>query len=164
MDPETKTEILRVLQIGTMEIEGVLPWSSNYAFLVTVCEDGTELPAVYKPRRGERPLWDFPQGTLSLREQSAFIVSEQMGWDLVPPTVLRRGDHGPGSVQFFVAHDPNQHYFSIEGDPIFRIPLQKMALLDVVINNAGVEAGAKTYMMIDEEDWDFWREFRTSMK
>jgi uncharacterized repeat protein (TIGR03843 family) len=141
MDAETKAEILRVLQDGAMEIEGVLPWSSNYAFLVTLCQDDIEIPAVYKPRRGERPLWDFPQGTLSLREQSAFLVSEQLNWDLVPPTALRRGEHGPGSVQYFVSHDPDQHYFTIEGDPIFRVPLQKMALLDVVINNADRKGG-----------------------
>ncbi|MFN2140258.1 MAG: hypothetical protein ACK2U5_07240 [Candidatus Promineifilaceae bacterium] len=64
-----------------------------------------------------------------------------MGWDLVPPTALRRGEHGPGSVQYFVPHDPAQHYFTIESDPIFRIPLQKMALLDVVINNADRKGG-----------------------
>lgn len=141
MDATAKAEILRVLQTGKMEIDGVLPWSSNYAFLVTVCEDSVEIPAVYKPRRGERPLWDFPQGTLSLREHAAFIVSEQLGWGLVPPTILRQGDYGPGSVQLFVAHDPNQHYFSIEGDPTFRMPLQKMALLDVAINNADRKGG-----------------------
>jgi hypothetical protein len=141
MDADTKAEILRVLQRGTMDIEGILPWSSNYAFLVTVCENDIELPAVYKPRRGERPLWDFPQGTLSLREQAAFVVSEELGWDLVPPTVLRDGRHGPGSVQLFIAHDPEQHYFSLEGDPIFRLPLQKMALMDVAINNADRKGG-----------------------
>ena len=141
MNSDGKADTLRVLQTGTMEIEGVLPWSSNYAFLVTVCEEDIELPAVYKPRRGERPLWDFQQGTLSLREQAAFVVSEKLGWDLVPPTVLRRGQHGPGSVQLFIAHDPNQHYFSIEGDPIFRTPLQKMALMDIVINNADRKGG-----------------------
>jgi hypothetical protein len=141
MDSQTKAEILHVLRSGAMEVEGVLPWSSNYAFLVTVCVDEAEVTAVYKPRRGERPLWDFPRGTLSLREQSAFIVSEQLGWDLVPPTALRRGEHGPGSVQYFVPHDPAQHYFTIESDPIFRIPLQKMALLDVVINNADRKGG-----------------------
>ena len=141
MNANAKADVLRVLKTGAMEIEGVLPWSSNYAFLVTVCENSIEIPAVYKPRRGERPLWDFPQGTLSLREQAAFVVSEQLGWDLVPPTVLRRGKHGPGSVQLFVAHDPNQHYFSIEGDPIFRSPLQKMALMDFAINNADRKGG-----------------------
>lgn len=141
MDAAAKADVLRVLQNGELEIEGVLPWSSNYAFLVTVCEDALEFPAVYKPRRGERPLWDFPQGTLSLREQAAFVVSESLGWDLVPPTVIREGQHGPGSVQLFIPHDPDQHYFALEGDQLFRTPLQKMVLLDFVINNADRKGG-----------------------
>ncbi len=141
MNAKERADALRILQTGTMEIEGLLPWSSNYTFLVSVCEDGIEIPAVYKPRRGERPLWDFPQGTLNLREQAAYVVSEQIGWNLVPPTVLRQGDHGLGSVQLFVDHDPDQHYFSFEGDPIFRTPLQKMALMDIVINNADRKSG-----------------------
>lgn len=141
MNANANAEVLHILQTGTMEIEGVLPWSSNYAFLVTVSEDGVEIPAVYKPRRGERPLWDFPTGTLYLREQAAFLVSESLGWDLVPPTVVRLGKHGPGSVQLFIDHDPNQHYFSLEGDPSFRASLQKMALLDVAINNADRKGG-----------------------
>lgn len=136
-----KADVLRVLQNGELEIEGVLPWSSNYAFLVTVCEDALEIPAVYKPRRGERPLWDFPQGTLCLREQAAFVVSESLGWELVPPTVIREAQHGPGSVQLFIPHDPDQHYFALEGDPLFRAPLQKMVLLDFVINNADRKGG-----------------------
>jgi uncharacterized repeat protein (TIGR03843 family) len=141
MDPATKSTILTTLQNGKMEIEGLLPWSSNYAFLVTICDEKQELRAVYKPRRGERPLWDFPEGTLSLREQAAFLVSDWLGWDLVPPTVLRRGEHGLGSVQLFVEHDPDQHYFAIEGDPLFKHPLQRMALLDVAINNADRKGG-----------------------
>jgi uncharacterized repeat protein (TIGR03843 family) len=140
-------EILHVLQSGTMEIEGVLPWSSNYAFLVQVCTETTELRAVYKPSRGERPLWDFPQGTLSSREYSAFLISDRLGWDLVPPTVLRRGEHGTGSVQLFVDHDPNQHYFTFEGQPLFRSQLQKIVLLDVVINNADRKGG---HVIIEE--------------
>ena len=72
-----------------------------------LCRLGDEgLYAVYKPRRGERPLWDFPDGTLCQREVAAFLVSERLGWGLVPPTVLRDGPSGPGSVQAFVPHDP----------------------------------------------------------
>jgi Phosphatidylinositol 3- and 4-kinase len=144
---DAEADILRVLQTGNMEIEGVLPWSSNYAFLATVCEDDLEVPAVYKPRRGERPLWDFPQGTLSLREQAAYVVSKSLGWNLVPPTVLRNGAHGPGSVQLFVPHDPQQHYFSLEGEPLYRAPLQKMVLMDYVINNADRKGG---HIIIEE--------------
>ena len=151
MYADSKAEVLRVLQTGTMEIEGVLPWSSNYAFLVRVCEEAHEFTAVYKPRRGERPLWDFPRGTLSFRERAAFIVSDSLGWDLVPPTVLRKGGHGLGSVQLFIAHDPNQHYFSLEGDPHFRLPLQKMTLLDYAINNADRKGG---HVIIERTDGD----------
>lgn len=134
-------EILHLLEEGTFEIEGVLPWSSNYAFLVTICLDKTEVVAVYKPRRGERPLWDFPTGTLCLREYAAFLVSQQLGWQLVPPTILREGPHGIGSLQLFIEHDPELHYFTFEGDPAFRDQLQQMVLFDIIINNADRKGG-----------------------
>lgn len=135
------TDILDVLHGGAIDIEGLLPWSSNYAFLVRVCLENLELGAVYKPQRGERPLWDFAQGTLCQREQAAFLVSEALGWHLVPPTVLRQGQHGLGTIQLFIEHDPERHYFTFEGDPTFRPQLQRMALLDVLINNADRKAG-----------------------
>ena len=147
MNIEERAEILKVLQSGRMETEGLLPWSSNYAFLVQVCEAASELRAVYKPSRGERPLWDFPTGTLSSREYAAFLISDELDWNLVPPTVIREGEHGSGTVQLFIDHDPNQHYFSIEGQPEFRMPLQKIVLLDVVINNADRKGG---HVIIEE--------------
>jgi uncharacterized repeat protein (TIGR03843 family) len=147
MNAEERAEILKVLQSGRMETEGLLPWSSNYAFLVQVCEAASELRAVYKPNRGERPLWDFPTGTLSSREYAAFLISDELGWNLVPPTVIRDGEHGPGTVQLFIEHDPDQHYFSFEGQPEFRMPLQKIVLLDVVINNADRKGG---HVIIEE--------------
>ena len=147
MNTAQKAEILEVLQSGKMEIEGLLPWSSNYAFLVRLCEGTQELRAVYKPSRGERPLWDFPSGTLSSREYATFLVSEALGWSLVPPTVIRNGEHGRGSVQLFIKHDPDLHYFSFEGEPGYRPSLQKMALLDVIINNADRKGG---HVIIEE--------------
>lgn len=141
MTDMTMAELLRILQDGRIEIEGLLPWSSNYAFLVRVCEGDTEIGAVYKPRRGERPLWDFPQGTLCQREEAAFVVSHALGWDVIPPTVMRQGQHGLGTVQVFIEHDPERHYFTIEGDPFFRHQLEKIALLDILINNADRKAG-----------------------
>ena len=147
MNVEERVEILKVLQSGKMEIEGLLPWSSNYAFLVKVREEASELRAVYKPSRGERPLWDFPTGNLSSREYAAFLISDELGWNLVPPTVIRDGEHGSGSVQLFIEHDPNQHYFSFEGQSEFRMPLQKIVLLDVVINNADRKGG---HVIIEE--------------
>lgn len=119
----------------------MLSWSSNYAFLARVCDEPLELGAVYKPERGERPLWDFPQGTLCRREQAAFIVSEAIGWHIIPPTVLRDAQHGPGSVQLFIDHDPERHYFTIEGDETLRPQLQRIVLLDILINNADRKAG-----------------------
>ena len=139
-------EILQLLRVGTIETEGMLPWSSNYTFLVQVCgehpEHGpVELGAVYKPRRGERPLWDFAQGTLCYREQAAFTVSHHLGWDIVPPTVLRQGEHGLGSVQYFIEHDPERHYFTFEGESDYRTPLQKIVLFDILVNNADRKSG-----------------------
>lgn len=148
MSEMTPDDVLRVLQKGTVEIEGLLPWSSNYAFLVRVCEDSLEVGAVYKPERGERPLWDFPQGTLCLREQAAYIVSEALGWHIVPPTALRDAQHGLGTVQLFINHDPARHYFTIEGDAALRSQLQRIALMDILINNADRKAG---HVLIEED-------------
>lgn len=149
------TDWLQLLQLGSLAVQGVLPWSSNYSFLVDICPNTavwealphlaqnsiTEVRAVYKPRRGERPLWDFAQGTLCQRERAAFLVSQASGWNLIPPTVLREGEHGIGSVQLFIHHDPERHYFTFEGEPIFREALQKTVLLDTIINNADRKAG-----------------------
>ncbi|HNS40286.1 MAG TPA: SCO1664 family protein [Promineifilum sp.] len=145
----TSGEIIRILQDGRVEIEGMLPWSSNYAFLVRVCDDAGEIEAVYKPQRGERPLWDFPEGTLCHREQAAFIVSEALGWHIVPPTVLREAQHGLGTIQLFIDHDPTQHYFTIEGRDDYRPQLQRIALLDSLINNADRKAG---HVLIEKSD------------
>lgn len=146
MNELSTAEILRILQDGNMEIEGLLPWSSNYTFLVHVCENNRlvpplELVAVYKPRRGERPLWDFSAGTLCHRERAAFLISHALTWDIVPPTVLRDGDHGLGSVQFFIDHNPERHYFTIEGNQTYRSQLQRMVLFDILINNADRKSG-----------------------
>lgn len=154
---------LHLLQVSPLNVKGVLPWSSNYSFLVDICPNTavwqalphlppnalSEIRAVYKPRRGERPLWDFTQGTLCQRERAAFLVSHTLGWDLIPPTVLREGDHGTGSVQLFIPHDPEAHYFTFEGEPLFRAALQKTTLLDIIINNADRKAG---HVLIEEHD------------
>lgn len=141
-------DVLHLMQNGTVEIEGLLPWSSNYTFLVRVCDGAQESGAVYKPQRGERPLWDFPQGSLCLRELAAFIVSEALDWHIVPPTVLREAQHGPGTIQLYIDHDPARHYFTIEGDETVRSQLQRIALLDIIINNADRKAG---HVLIQED-------------
>jgi hypothetical protein len=128
-----------ILREGDIEVLGRMPWSSNATFLVRAAIEGDELLAIYKPQRGERPLWDFPRGTLCHREVAAYEVSALLGWDIVPNTVLRDGPAGIGMVQRFVDHDPNEHYFTLLADhpDAFR----RMAAFDVVINNTDRKGG-----------------------
>lgn len=137
----SETQVLDVLSRGKMVAQGLLPYSSNHSFLVTVTLDELALPAVYKPRRGENPLWDFEWGTLCLRETAAYTISSSLGWDLVPPTVLREGTHGIGSVQLFVPNDDSEHYFTVQADARFATALRRLALFDYVINNADRKSG-----------------------
>lgn len=133
--------VLAVLRDGQMEERGLLPYSSNYSFLVTLRDDGLELPGVYKPRRGENPLWDFPMGTLCQRETAAYTISTALNWNLVPPTVLRDGTRGIGSVQFFVDCDPEIHYFSMQEDARYAPALRRLSLFDFLVNNADRKSG-----------------------
>lgn len=135
----TLDQVVDVLTDGEIEEQGMLPWSSNYTFLVTVSRDKLAIPAVYKPRRGERPLWDFPQGTLCQRERAAYLVSHALGWIIVPPTVLRTGPRGFGSLQFYIDCDQEQHYFTFRDQ--YQAEAQRIALFDVLINNADRKAG-----------------------
>ena len=113
--PITFERVLEVLQCGEVDLEhGTIRWSSNYTFLTNVCFEDITLLSVYKPQRGERPLWDFPDGTLCMRERASFLTSEALGWKVVPPTVLRDGPRGLGSFQFFVDHDPEHNYFAFD--------------------------------------------------
>lgn len=132
-------QVLNLLAHGDLHTEGLLPWSSNYTFLATISYNGAQSLAVYKPQRGERPLWDFPDGTLCLREVATFIVSQALGWPYVPPTVLRNGPHGIGSVQLYVHADPEEHYFTLRDR--FVEDFQHLAVLDYVINNADRKSG-----------------------
>ena len=136
----TTSQLLEVLQNGEVEDEyGVMRWSSNYTFLLAITLNGARTQAVYKPQKGERPLWDFPDGTLCYREVAAFHTSNELGWDIVPPTVLRDGPHGLGSVQFYVDHNPEVNYFSFTED--MRPQLQRMAAFDHIVNNADRKGG-----------------------
>jgi uncharacterized repeat protein (TIGR03843 family) len=137
----TPERVLEVLARGEIEEQGLLPYSSNYSFLVFVDDGEIQLPAVYKPRRGENPLWDFPTGTLCQRETAAFAVSNALGWDLVPPTVLREGTRGIGSVQFYIDCDPEIHYFTMREDARYADTFRRMVLFDFVINNADRKSG-----------------------
>ena len=124
---------------GELELLGRIPWASNATVLAKVTHEGLEGLAVYKPARGERPLWDFPTGTLYRREVAAYLVSEQLGWRLVPPTLARDGPLGVGSVQLYVDADPEVTAFELLADG--RPGLARIAAFDVVTNNADRKAG-----------------------
>ena len=124
-----------------MEVHGRIAGSSNATLLVTCRLGDDELRAVYKPFKGERPLWDFPGG-LFRREVAAYLLSESLGWGLVPETVQRtEGPFGEGSVQRYVPEDGASHYFTLRDDPKWHPTLKRMCAFDVVANNADRKSG-----------------------
>ena len=145
--PELETPtVLKVLQNGEITIKGEFVWGSNYTFLAEVCQNSDKLMSVYKPSRGERPLWDFPAASLARREAAAFVVSEALGWQLVPPTVYRKqAPIGPGSLQLFIEHDPEVHYFNLS--EVDRQSLRPAVLFDLLINNADRKG---SHLLFDE--------------
>jgi uncharacterized repeat protein (TIGR03843 family) len=139
-------QVIDVLSAGEIEIEGRLPWSSNYSYLVTVTCDEVALKAVYKPGKGERLLWDFGPD-LYKREVAAYELSAALGLGVIPETTLRLdGPLGPGSLQRFVDADFEQHYFSILEDPTCHPRLREMGGLDLLLNNADRKSG---HVLID---------------
>jgi uncharacterized repeat protein (TIGR03843 family) len=130
---------LDLLERGDLRLAGILPRASNYTFLGEVSDGDRTAAVVYKPRDGETPLWDFPHGTLCLREVAAYRVSLALGWPNVPPTVLRDGPHGEGSVQLFVDHDPGEHYFTMRERRAE--DLEAVAAFDVLTGNGDRKSG-----------------------
>ncbi len=143
-------DALAVLADAEIEIEGRMPWSSNATFRVSLMVDGHEQgKAIYKPLRGERPLWDFEPG-LHRREVAAYRLAEAMGLHLVPPTILRDGPLGEGSLQWYVDADHEQHYFTIyEGRADLHDRLREFAVFDVVANNTDRKSG---HVLIEPDD------------
>jgi hypothetical protein len=131
--------VLRVLREGELHPLGLMPRASNSTLLCELETADIKTLAVYKPREGESPLWDFPDGTLCLREQAAYLAARAAGWDLVPPTVLRDGPYGFGAVQLFIDAQPGEHYMTLaeRHADVFR----RVAALDVAINNADRKSG-----------------------
>ena len=106
---------------------------SNYTFVVNVALDGDETLGIYKPRDGEAPLWDFPTGTLYKREYAAYLLSDILGWNLVPFTIIRDGPYGVGSVQQFIDHDPKENYYTLTGEHAEQ--LRAVCCFDLVANS-----------------------------
>lgn len=156
-----------LLRNGALDVQGRLVEASNATLLCSVELDGASGECVYKPVRGERPLWDFPDGTLAGREIAAYLISEATGWGLIPPTLLRDGPFGPGMVQLWVDIDEGEDAQLVDirppdetpegwrtvlraqgedGDPVVLAhadhdQLKRLAVLDIVINNADRKGG-----------------------
>ena len=136
----TQDELKQAFQHGDLELKGQFTLGSNYTFLVEVTYQDQVYPAVYKPTQGEQPLWDFETNTLALREVAAYVVSEALDFHIVPFTMLREdGPYGRGSLQQFIEHDPNYHYFTFSDED--KAKLQPVVLFDLLTNNADRKGG-----------------------
>ncbi|MBL1086312.1 SCO1664 family protein [Streptomyces actinomycinicus] len=164
-DPAADPAAVALITHGELTVRGRIREASNAALFCTVAHDGREATCVYKPVAGERPLWDFPDGTLAGRETAAYTVSEATGWGLVPPTVLRDGPYGEGMVQLWIDATPDAELLALvdgeEPEPGWRAigladvgegrtallvhaddeRLRRLAVLDAVINNADRKGG-----------------------
>lgn len=150
--PLSSAEAVEIMSSAEIEILGRMPYSSNATFLVDLKLDG-EYPAqaIYKPEQGEQPLWDFP-GSLFMREIAAFLLSEQLGWGHVPPTIEVDGPAGIGSLQLFVPAIFEEHYFTLLDKEKFHPAFREICAFDFVANNTDRKAG---HILLDETD-ELW--------
>jgi uncharacterized repeat protein (TIGR03843 family) len=145
---ELDQNTLIALDQGKIELRGEFTWGSNYTYLLEIQHQSEKYKVVYKPTQGEQPLWDFPPGSLAKREVAAYLTSQALNWCLVPPTVYRRqAPFGPGSVQLYIDHDPEYHYFNFKEEDRQRLDI--VVLFDLVINNADRKGG---HVLIDENN------------
>jgi uncharacterized repeat protein (TIGR03843 family) len=140
-EPLTAADALEILETAEIDVLGRMPYSSNATFLVDL-RVGDDVPAqaIYKPEQGERPLWDFPD-QLYKREVAAFLLSEQLGWGHVPPTVAVEGPLGIGSLQLFVPADFEEHYFTLLDDRHHHQAFKEVCAFDLVANNTDRKGG-----------------------
>ena len=133
-DPRSCSTLNRLRSGGIAECK-LVPWGSNYTFAVALTDpddqDAETLLAIYKPRAGEAPLWDFPSGTLYQREYAAYLLADALGWDFIPPTVIRAGPHGIGTVQLYIEPEHDSHYFSFRDS--HQDELRRMAVFDLCL-------------------------------
>ncbi len=148
MTSDTKAQ--QLLQHGEILSCQLTRLGSNYTFVVKVALDGEETLGIYKPRDGEAPLWDFPNGTLYKREYAAYLLSDILGWALVPFTIIRDGPYGIGSVQQFIDHDPKENYYTLGGD--YADQLRVVCCFDLVANSTD----RKPNHLIIGEDGKLW--------
>jgi hypothetical protein len=132
-------QVLELLTRGEIEVVGRLVDASNATLYGVVRHAGVAVNCVYKPIAGERPLWDFPDGSLAAREVAAYLVSVATGWEIVPPTVLRGGPFGPGMVQLWIEVDESVDLVALARSD--HPQLRRMAVFDAVVNNADRKGG-----------------------
>lgn len=145
--PVVSEETLAILARGEMGDCHLMPDGSNYTFFTTITGGSShQYRVVYKPRMGEAPLWDFPDGTLYIREYAAYVLSEALGWRFVPPTVIREGVYGIGSVQMFVESDFQANYFTLR--EAYLKECLRICTFDVIANNADRKA---SHCILDTE-------------
>ncbi len=141
-----------MLSNGEIRSISLLPDGSNYSFLVSIVNSsGDSCKAIYKPRSGEMPLWDFPLGTLFKREYLTYLVSQTIGWPLIPLTVIRDGPYGEGSIQLFIEAVPGSNYFTLWQDN--QDEFRRIYLFDCLVNNADRKAG-HCILGIDGHIWN----------
>jgi uncharacterized repeat protein (TIGR03843 family) len=138
--PDGERAALELLERGALEVEGRLVGASNATLYCTIKGGGAEANCVYKPVAGERPLWDFPTGTLAGREVAAYAVSRAAGWNIVPPTVMRDGPFGQGMCQLWIDLDPEVDLVALSRRSD-HVGLREMAVFDAVVNNADRKIG-----------------------
>jgi uncharacterized repeat protein (TIGR03843 family) len=132
---QLSVNVKNALQLGKYELKGQFVLGSNYTFFVDVQHEGEVYKAVYKPIKGERPLWDFPDNSLAQREVAAYLLSEEFGFHIVPITILREdGPFGPGSLQQYINYDIEYHYFNFTDED--KQLLKPVMLFDLLVNNA----------------------------
>ena len=151
--PALADDLEKALKEGELELKGQFMLGSNYTFLVSVRYEGREVPAVYKPSRGEQPLWDFPENSLARREVAAYVISQALGFHFVPCTVLRDDIpiYGAGSLQQYIDYDPEYHYFSFSPEDKQR--LEPVAVFDLLVNNADRKG---SHVLIEKETRKLW--------
>jgi hypothetical protein len=137
--PDVPPDVHALLRHGEITGAELIPWGSNYTFCVSLEFQGRQARGVYKPRRGERPLWDFPSGTLYRREYAAFLASQAIGWPFIPTTLIRGGPYGVGSMQLFVDSEPIRTLRELQDNP--DLDLARIAAFDFFTNNADRKAG-----------------------
>jgi hypothetical protein len=135
----TDSGALEFLAEAELRPLGLMPRASNYTFLAELTDGDRTGLGVYKPRDGEAPLWDFPDGTLCNREVAAYVLARALGWPRIPPTILREGPHGAGSVQLFVEPSTGDHFFTLRERCLDEF--RAVAAFDVVANNADRKSG-----------------------